>query len=193
MSQRDLTLLVGLGIGGALLYWLVNRQSAAPASFAANPITSISDAVVSAVSGWKNVGSGPTWVPVLNATEQQLGIPTDLLARLAYQESHFREEIIRGTLASPAGALGIMQLMPQFFSSVAAAKPYTDDAVNAQIAEGAANLVSQYESFGSWDLALAAYNAGPGAVQKAGGIPAFTETQNYVAQILADVPAAANA
>jgi soluble lytic murein transglycosylase-like protein len=192
MSPREKQLLLLLG-GAGLLYWWLNRATTDPTSFLANPVTAMSDAIKSAVSGWLNVGEGPTWVPVLNATEQSLGIPDNLLARVAYQESHFREEIIRGTKPSPAGALGIMQLMPQYFNTVNRPVPYSDADVTAQIQQAGANLVSQYESFGTWELALAAYNAGAGNVRKYGGIPPFGETQDYVAQVIADVPAAASA
>ncbi|MGH3574705.1 MAG: lytic transglycosylase domain-containing protein, partial [Pseudonocardiaceae bacterium] len=66
---------------------------------------------------------------------------------------------------------------------------YSDAAVAAQIEEAGNYLSTLYHQFGDWSLAVAAYNAGPGNVQKYGGIPPFTETQNYVAQIIADVPA----
>lgn len=178
-------------LGAAGVYWYVSSASADPTSFTANPVTAMSDAITSAISGWKNTREGATWVPVLNATEASLGIPTDLLARLAYQESHFRDDIIRGTQKSPAGALGIMQFMPTTSPTVNRPIPFSDADVTAQIQAGGAYLVQQFESFGTWELALAAYNAGPGNVNKYGGIPPFTETQNYVAQIIGDVPDAA--
>lgn len=140
---------------------------------------------------WKSAGSGPQWVPVLNQAEQQYGLPADLLARVAYQESSFRESVIRGTTPSPAGALGMMQMLPRYFSSVRAPVPFSDGAVRAQIGQAAQQLSSLYSQFGDWSLALAAYNAGAGNVEKYGGIPPFAETQNYVAQISADVPALA--
>ncbi len=49
---------------------------------------------------------------------------------------------------------------------------------------GARYLRQQHDRFGTWELALAAYNAGPGAVEKYGGIPPYKETQNYVQKIL---------
>jgi len=154
---------------------------------------SASTAVEASIVGWKNVGSGPQWVPALNTTEQTLGIPADLLARMAFEESSFRESVIRGTEASSAGALGMMQLMPQYFPSVDVLKPFTDQDVWNQITAAGEQLSSLYASTNSWTLAVAAYNAGLGNVQKYGGIPPFAETQKYVADISADIPAIVNA
>jgi soluble lytic murein transglycosylase-like protein len=182
--RRDANLLLLLA-GAALAYeYYKSATSGDPTSFASNPLSSIMETV----TPWKSAGSGPRWVPVLNAVEQQFGIPTDLLARLAYQESRFREDVIRGTTPSGAGALGMMQMLPQYFDSVNTPIPYSDAAVTAQISQAAQNLVSLYNKFGSWPLALAGYNAGAGNVEKYGGIPPFPETQNYVAEITADVP-----
>lgn len=140
-------------------------------------------------SDWHTEEQGPVWVPILNMTENRVGLPVDLLARIAYQESHFRESIIRGTYPSAVGALGIMQLMPKFFTSVSVAQiPYSDADVTNQIDEAAHFLAGLFHSTQDWDLAIAAYNAGLGNVRKYGGIPPFKETQDYVAQVTADVP-----
>jgi len=140
------------------------------------------------MSDWK--ATGGIWLPHLANAELAYGLPTDLLARVAYQESHFREDIIRGTLQSTAGALGIMQLLPKYFTSVRVPTPFTDVDVIQQIDEAAAFLEHLYDVTKDWRLAVAAYNAGLGNVRKYDGIPPFAETQNYVTQILADVPAA---
>jgi soluble lytic murein transglycosylase-like protein len=135
---------------------------------------------VSLVSGWRERGT--KYLPILYAAEDKYGIPRDLLARLAYQESRFREDIISGATVSPAGALGIMQIVPRFHPNA--------DPLNVPAAiDYAARFLSQlHKQFGTWKLALAAYNAGPGNVTKYGNtVPPFTETQNYVSQILADV------
>ena len=182
--NRQIKWLLALAAAALAYEYYQSYASGDPTSFASNPVSSIMETV----TPWKSAGSGPEWVPVLNATEQQFGIPTDLLARVAYQESRFREDVIRGTKASDAGALGMMQMMPQYFSTVNVPTPYTDQDVSAQITQAAQNLLSLYNQFGSWPLALAGYNAGAGAVRKYGGIPPFTQTQNYVAQITADVP-----
>ena len=99
------------------------------------------------------------------------GIPEDLFLRLIQQESGWN-----ANARSHKGALGLAQLMP------ATARALGVDPYNtAQNLDGGARyLRTQYETFGTWRLALAAYNAGPGAVQKYGGVPPFRETQNYV-------------
>lgn len=200
MRRQTVILLGGLAAAAALFAYSRSRSgqsaTAGAADLAASLGNSISEELATVGSSlglidWKSVGSGPQWVPVLNQAEQQYGLPADLLARVAYQESSFRESVIRGTTASPAGALGMMQMMPQYFSSVRAPVPFSDDAVRAQISQAAQQLSSLYRQFGDWELALAAYNAGAGNVQKYGGIPPFAETQNYVAQISADVPSLA--
>jgi peptidoglycan DL-endopeptidase CwlO len=167
---------------GALAYAIFNRQSID--SGAAN----LEDTVTAAIAGWKNVGSGPQWIPLLNDAETRYSLPPDLLARIAYQESHFREDIIRGLKTSTAGAEGLMQLEPPYYASVRVPVPYTDADVSNQIEDAAQELVHLYQRFSNWTLAIAAYNAGEGTVHKYGGIPPFTETQNYVAQVMADVP-----
>ncbi len=150
----------------------------------------IGDAVTSEVSGWASVEQGPVWVPVINQAESAAGIPANLLARMAYQESHFRQDIITGTTASSAGALGILQLMPQYFSTVRVATPFTTQDTTDQITQAAGQLMSLYNEFNDWTLAVAAYNAGAGTVSKyvagTGSLPA--ETSAYVADVIADVP-----
>jgi soluble lytic murein transglycosylase-like protein len=140
--------------------------------------------VSTGVTDWQNVGEGPTYMPYLNTTEAQYGIPTNLLARIAYQESHFRADIISGATKSPAGAVGIMQLMPQYF-------PGAGENAVADIATAGQYLAKLYQEFGDWQVATAAYNDGPGNLQKyeAGTLTTLPlETQNYVADVFADVP-----
>jgi soluble lytic murein transglycosylase-like protein len=180
--------------GGAIAVWLLARnRNGTSATDSTSLISAGVDAVTAAIAGWKSVGSAPQWTLYIAEVEAQFNLPTDLLARVAYQESRFREEIIRGTKASPAGALGMFQMMPAYFQSVNVPVPYSDAAVQAQAQEAAGQLVKLYTATGSWPLALAGYNAGLGNVQKYGGIPPFQETQDYVAQITADVPAIASA
>ena len=135
---------------------------------------------------WKSEGDGPIWVPILNAAETTYGIPTDLLARLAYQECRFRRDIIDGTTKSSAGAVGIMQLLPEDFPE-AGKDPVAD------ISDGATYLVRLHDRFHDWQIALAAYNWGPGNVDKClrlegGNLSNMPiETQDYVVDIASDV------
>lgn len=102
------------------------------------------------------------------------GIPEDLFLRLIQQESNWNPNA-----RSHKGAIGLAQLMP-FTARDLGVDPH-DPIENLN--GGARYLAEQYRKFGSWRLALAAYNAGPGAVEKHGGIPPFRETRNYVKKI----------
>jgi len=103
------------------------------------------------------------------------GVRPSVLAAVAKVESAFNPDAI-----SPAGARGLMQFMP-----ATAAAMGVDPFDPASAIDGAARyLSSNIRRFGSLELALAAYNAGPGAVAAAGGIPPIVETQNYVPAVM---------
>lgn len=103
------------------------------------------------------------------------GVDVNLLRAVAWTESRGR-----GDAVSPKGALGIMQLMP-----ATAAELGVDprDPV-ANIDGGAAYLARQLATFHDVPLALAAYNAGPGAVMRYRGVPPYAETRDYVSKVM---------
>ena len=103
------------------------------------------------------------------------GLPEALFLRLIDQESRWNPRAL-----SPKGAFGLAQLMPATARRLGVDR--TDPAQNLE--GGARYLAQQYARFGTWSLALAAYNAGPEAVDRHAGIPPFRETQSYVAAIL---------
>jgi hypothetical protein len=105
------------------------------------------------------------------------GIDPNIFVALVNQESQFDP-----SARSSAGALGLTQLMPGTARGLGVRNPF--DPVQS-LRGGARYLKQQLESFGGdYRKALAAYNAGPGAVQKYGGIPPYEETQHYVSTIL---------
>jgi hypothetical protein len=125
------------------------------------------------------------YADTISAAEARYGLPDSLLARVLYQESRYRPDVISGATTSPAGALGIAQFMP------ATARDLGIDPLNpSQAIDGAGRYLKQlFDQFGDWGKALAAYNWGPGNVAKKGMDAAPAETRAYVAYILNDVQA----
>jgi hypothetical protein len=130
-------------------------------------------------------GSRPAWAStgtdlgaVFADATTRYGLPAGLLQAVAQRESGLRADAV-----SPAGARGLMQLMPGTARELG-----VDPMDPVQAVDGAARyLRTQLDSFGSLDLALAAYNAGPGAVRRHGGIPPYAETRAYVTAVTAAV------
>ena len=125
---------------------------------------------------------GTPYARLFEAAGAEHGVSPGLLAAVAKQESGFDP-----TAVSPAGARGLMQLMPGTADGLGVRDPFDP----AQAVDGAARLLrTLMDRFGSTELALAAYNAGPGAVLRYGGIPPYPETQAYVRSVLSQVVAA---
>lgn len=103
------------------------------------------------------------------------GVPEDLFLRLVQRESGWNPRAV-----SSKGATGLAQLMPETARHLG-----VDINDPHQNLEGGARYLGQmYRRFGNWRLALAAYNAGPEAVERHGGIPPYKETKAYVSAIL---------
>jgi soluble lytic murein transglycosylase-like protein len=108
-------------------------------------------------------------------------VPATLVEAVAWQESRFNHAAV-----SPKGAMGVMQLLPKTASELGV----DPSDLRGNIDGGVAYLAQQIRRFGDVRLALAAYNAGPQAVARYGGVPPYAETQNYVRAILARLSAA---
>lgn len=115
------------------------------------------------------------YLSVAKAAAARHGVPEDLFLRLVQQESGWNPNA-----KSHAGAMGLAQLMP----GTAAKLGVNPRDPQQNLDGGARYLRMMYNRFRSWRLALAAYNAGPEAVEKHGGIPPYRETKNYVRAIL---------
>ncbi len=132
--------------------------------------------------GRPSAGGVPAWVPAryraaIAAAATANGIAPVLLAALLRSESGFDPRAV-----SPAGARGIAQFMPATARGMGLRDPFDPE----QAIPAAARLLGGHlRAFGSVPLALAAYNAGAGAVRRYGGVPPYRETQAYVARVMA--------
>ncbi|RYU10542.1 NlpC/P60 family protein [Nocardioides iriomotensis] len=136
------------------------------------------DSTTTARIGGVTAASGALSTPyadLFQAAESKYGVPATLLAAVAKQESGYNASAV-----SPAGARGLMQIMPATAQGLG-----VDPMQPAQAVDGAARLLKDLIGrFGRVDHALAAYNAGPGAVLRYDGIPPYPETQRYVPAVL---------
>ena len=123
-------------------------------------------------------GARTPFAAEIDAAARKYNLDPNLLRGLIRAESNFNPRA-----GSPAGAQGLTQLMPATARSLGVTNPF--DPVQS-IEGGAKYLRQQLDRFGG-DVrkALAAYNAGPGAVQRYGGIPPYQETQHYVRRVMA--------
>jgi soluble lytic murein transglycosylase-like protein len=121
-------------------------------------------------------GEMPDWGKVVRFAGGKYGISEALLTAILQVESNFNPRAV-----SPKGARGAMQIMPETGRELGLTDFFD---LEANIDAGAHYLASLLQTFARTDLALAAYNAGPAAVIKYGGIPPYSETRDYVARVL---------
>lgn len=114
---------------------------------------------------------------LINTYSQKNGLDADFVRAVVKQESGFNEKA-----TSRCGAAGLMQLMPGTAKGLGVENPYDAEQNVRGGTKMLANLLKTYG--GNKELALAAYNAGGGAVKKYGGIPPYGETQRYVKNVL---------
>lgn len=124
----------------------------------------------------RTAGATGEFDAVISAAAQRHGVDADLVHAVIRAESNYRSGC-----RSTAGAMGLMQLMPGTARSLGVSDPW-DPAQNVD--GGVRYLRQQLDRFGEVDLALAAYNAGPGAVKRYDGVPPYRETQAYVKRVM---------
>jgi soluble lytic murein transglycosylase-like protein len=198
--------LLALAAAIGALYWYIQRQQSAGAVDQGNPLESgsaddvLGDIEVAALGAGQALlynfgtamktafvlpaGAAP-YLDQINAASAAEGLPEGLLARLLYEESRFRPDIISGATTSTAGAEGIAQFMPATSAGLGIDPLNPAEAIPA----AAHDLRKMFDLFGTWSLALAAYNWGQGNVTRKGIAAAPAETRKYVSSILGDLPA----
>ena len=177
-----------------LLASLVGALAPAPAAaqiFAAldaKGTTVLSDRRIERSTTVFNVSDAPSY-RVTTEAAQGADLYEELVREHAQRQS-LRPELVRAVIqvesgfnpraTSPRGAMGLMQLMPQTAKTLGVFNAY-DPAEN--IRGGTAYLRQLLDKYGNEQLALAAYNAGPGAVDKYDGVPPYRETKEYVRKV----------
>lgn len=148
-----------------------NNQSIDPTKYLAQARAGVSGAVAGSYTG--------KYATEINKAAATYGVDPNLIAAMIQQESGFNPRAV-----SHAGAKGLMQLMPATARGLGVKDSFNPE---QNIMGGTKYIAQQLKAFGGdIEMALAAYNAGPGNVRKYGGIPPFAETQKYVPKVLAN-------
>ena len=173
MRARLIALLAVCSLGGSG-YTFAGRAEPAPARAAAPPTLAAARPAPSAVAA-PRCPIPAAYRTGFETAARDAHLPLALLVAVGEQESRMRPDAV-----SNAGARGLLQLMP----ATAAELNVDPDVPAANVLGGARYLRSLFDRLGSSDLALAAYNAGPGAVERAGGAPSH-DVLTYVANVTA--------
>jgi len=117
-----------------------------------------------------------TYDDLIERASRRHGVPAALVKAVIHAESAFNPRAV-----SPKGAMGLMQLMPGTAQEMGVVQPFH---ARQNVQGGTRYLRSLHDRYGSWTHTLAAYNAGPSAVDLYRGIPPFAETRQYVKRVL---------
>ena len=178
VSGAEPTSANGLRLGGNAGAESVNRlmetRFSRQYSTSERHVPNLPQAVDARAPRYTGPNPGP-YLELARAAARRHNVPEDLFLRLVHQESRWNSRAV-----SSKGARGLAQLMPD----TARLLRVNPDDPRQNLEGGARYLRMMYDRFGNWRLALAAYNAGPEAVARHGGVPPFAETTHYVRVIL---------
>ena len=170
------TVLNGLGIQGGL-YYGQRRGTDGNGSTGEEFTRILADRTRKSSSNPAFAGLPSSMDAIFEEAASKYGVDVNLLKAIGKAESAFDASVV-----SQAGAIGVMQLMPATAASLGVADPYD---ARENIMGGASYIAGLLKKYGGdVSLALAAYNAGSGNVEKYGGIPPFKETQAYVRKVM---------
>lgn len=131
-----------------------------------------------------NTAEGHKYESIINEAAKEYDLPPNLIAAMIQQESSFNKDAVGPDNYTGENALGLMQLLPSTAKELGVTDP-TNPQQN--IMGGAKYMRQMLDRFnGDIELALAAYNAGPGRVEQYNGVPPFGETQNYIEKIMSN-------
>lgn len=178
--------LIVVALASGVIYWTYRAAARGTTDMPATLAGDIEQGLMNMtklITGWDASKIPTEYRASIANVETVYGLPSGMLGRLLWQESHYRQDIIAGKTKSPAGALGIAQFMP-----ATAAELGIDPLEPYQSINAAGLYLSRlYRATGDWTSALAAYNWGVGNVQRKGLATAPPETVAYYSSIMSDI------